>query len=597
MGFFSLLQGAFAAGAPASIVNTGCESSAPACGVNKNACAPGPGPWRTLGVGLAAFLLLFVAMERPASIYDEGIVLTAALQMMHGAVVHRDFHTLYGPGSYAVVAALFSLLRPSFIVARVFAILVQAGIVAMTFAMLYPRTRKSIAYGASVVGVMWLVASKYYLYPTFPCIALAFCSAMILLRPNALRSNAALFAAGGCCGLSAYFRYDAGFFTLLAEALPVALALTRHRPGRSGLGRNLRSVAVLGAGAAAVLAPGAILYLLTSPFDAFYADVIDYSLRYYARMRGLPFPGVSAVIRDPSLLGIYLPLYAGAAALPMAWRDLCALADGASDDWRLPPSLLFCAFSLILYYNGVVRVSTLHLLLSIMPALILLALVVDRWWTRAGGHRIAAVILAALTALSAAVAVYPTLIGLRLVPRLYVAGAVAEHAGMLAYAADVNDTCRSWSGMRLAWLSPKYAAVSHYVAAHSAKDERILVAPDRNDRFYVNPLMLYFAVDRLPGTRFSEYDPGVQTRADVQRTMIAELIANHVRFIVRDSSFDAINEPNKSGQSSGVFLLDAYIDGHYRLVGRYDEVQVWLRNDVQAPSVAGDPDMCRLQPP
>ena len=79
--------------------------------------------------------------------------------------------------------------------------------------------------------------------------------------------------------------------------------------------------------------------------------------------------------------------------------------------------------------------------------------------------------------------------------------------------------------------------------------------------------------------------------------MIAELQADDVRWVVRDTSFDGYIAPNGSSWHSGVHLLDDYIDTHYRPVGRSEGVSVWLRRDTAAPDTSADPAECRLEPP
>ena len=78
--------------------------------------------------------------------------------------------------------------------------------------------------------------------------------------------------------------------------------------------------------------------------------------------------------------------------------------------------------------------------------------------------------------------------------------------------------------------------------------------------------------------------------------MIGELRDGKVPWVVRDASFDDAREPNGSARSSGVVLLDDYVDAHYRPVGRDGPVSVWLRRDLAAPPAAGDPEPCRLGP-
>lgn len=124
-----------------------------------------------------------------------------------------------------------------------------------------------------------------------------------------------------------------------------------------------------------------------------------------------------------------------------------------------------------------------------------------------------------------------------------------------------------------------------YLAAHTRPDERIVVGLARHDKIFVNPVSLYFAAGRLPGTHWHEFDPGLQTRADIQTAIIGDLQAHNVRWVVRDASFDQVQEPNGSAHSSGVKLLDAYLDEHYRAVAASGPVAIWLANN-EAPDTA-----------
>ena len=58
---------------------------------------------------LAAFLL----MARSIVVYDEGIVLTGAMRVLAGDVIHRDFYANYGPGQFYALAGLFQVFGQS----------------------------------------------------------------------------------------------------------------------------------------------------------------------------------------------------------------------------------------------------------------------------------------------------------------------------------------------------------------------------------------------------------------------------------------------------------------------------------------------------
>jgi hypothetical protein len=244
-----------------------------------------------------------------------------------------------------------------------------------------------------------------------------------------------------------------------------------------------------------------------------------------------------------------------------------------------------------------VRVSTLHMLMSLVPATALAGLTLDRWTSRGGGWRVAArgavlaMVLAAGTGLRGPVHFFKD------DPSSASWVWLAERAGLVAENRDIVETCLPWEGMEGALLDEKYARTAWYLARHSAPGDRVLVGLKRTDRVLINAMILNYAANRLPGTHWSQFDPGLQNRLDIQQDMVRELSAANVRWVVRDASFENAREPNDSALSSGVTLIDDVIAARYRMVGRSGPVSVWLRRDVPAPDMSRDPAQCGLSAP
>ena len=59
--------------------------------------------------------------------------------------------------------------------------------------------------------------------------------------------------------------------------------------------------------------------------------------------------------------------------------------------------------------------------------------------------------------------------------------------------------------------------------------------------------------------------------------MIRDLTIEAPPYIVLDSEFDSMREPNDSAISTGVTLLDDYIRARYQPVRSFDELSVWQR--------------------
>jgi hypothetical protein len=109
----------------------------------------------------------------------------------------------------------------------------------------------------------------------------------------------------------------------------------------------------------------------------------------------------------------------------------------------------------------------------------------------------------------------------------------------------------------------------NFILTHTDQNDRILSATGRHDKVWANDVSFYFLSERLPATRWAQYDPGVQTSEAVQREMVAELDRYHVKYIVQNRTFDDAREDNASAVSSGILILDDYITASFH------EVRVW----------------------
>ena len=99
----------------------------------------------------------------------------------------------------------------------------------------------------------------------------------------------------------------------------------------------------------------------------------------------------------------------------------------------------------------------------------------------------------------------------------------------------------------------------------------------------------------MPGTHWHQFDPGLQTPADIQLKIISDLEHNQMRWVVRDASFDGANEPNCSARSSVIKLLDHYLDRNYRAIASSGKVAIWLANG-ETPIAALPIEKCDAVP-
>jgi hypothetical protein len=392
--------------------------------------------------------------------------------------------------------------------------------------------------------------------------------------------------------LAALFRYDVGFFLFGANVFGVLVLTVIY--GKTGAYIRFFKLAFLyGLGTSIVFLPAAIYFLAVSDVSSFLNDIVDYSRKYYSEMRGLPFPRPW----EAKAIAIYFPIVVAALAFVEIFRAKVRRSRDATAAFtteRLSVYLvMFACLTIFMYLKGVVRVSALHMVLATIPSLIVTSILLERWLAgpailRLGGTLLALLALGSPASLAAG-RQYTRLAsdpGSTLIGRLAIGGGILKSRPF--------DNCKKPSRLPLAWLNSNYAKVVNYLDAYTRPDEKILVGLDRHDKIFSNPLGIYYGADRLPGTHWHQFDPGLQTRADIQTLMIQELKDNHVRWVVRDATQGPV-EPNGSARSGNVKVLDTYLGENYRAVAQAGTVQIWLLK-TQQPVAYRTAEGCTADP-
>lgn len=535
-------------------------------------------------------------MVRDINMFDEGIILVDAMRMSHGDVIHRDFYSGYGPGQYAIVAMLFKLFGVNAFAPRLYGLLTLAAILATVVTILYQRVHMSMVVSACAVGYLWFLADPQYLYPVFPCTLIALWGSKLLA--TALQNPKPfmqLFGAGVGTGLVALFRYDAGLFLMVAHlvailATAVILTLIAPQPRRDVMRRHSRYMFIYCLGLGVIFLPFALAFLAVAPVQSFFTDFIDYSRKYYAQMRGLPFPSLSMMMSNWALSVVYLPLVSGAIAVIEIIKRVrqSRLSVSADQKSSYHEEIVFLTvFGLVafaFFFKGFVRVSALHMLMANIPSLIVVTFIVNGWLRSVGAGRFLAVMLGVLVAVPAAAGGWRQIKEVRDDISRPFAGWLLGQSGWRLFQDRERYDCTEL--IRDSAVRPpiNYLRVARYLKANTAPDEAIFVGVRHHDRIFVDAVTLYFLAERLPATHWHQFDPGLQTRADIQSSIITELDTQGTKWVVRDGSFENSREPNGSAFSSGVTILDNYLKAHYRPVASAGTVEIWLLNDVPTPA-------------
>ena len=542
---------------------------------------------------LVSFVILFLGMDRGIVLYDEGLMLVGAMRVAAGQVPHRDFYANYGPAQFYTLAWLFRLFGRSILTERIYDLALRAATITLTYKITATYCRKWIALCTTIVCAFWLFGAVVgsIATPIIPILFLILLGSLFLFPVfHAEVRSWRVLAAGGIAGLTALFRYDVGFAMTFVHVCSIVIAAFLRRGSAAQKAAWITSVLPpYFIGVTAVFLPFALLYLSVAPIHPFVHDVILFPTKYYARARRLPFPGLHG--RSLENMAIYLPIVVDSLCLysVITAKDRNRTREAGTDNIARNQSwigllILFGLLSAAFYFKGIIRIAMVQMLLSLVPTVIALAGLYE-YSSRKGKmlHRIVQWTMA----LSIFTATWSALKEVRVLYLSHesVLQEVMSPPGPASIRAK-TEWCSVPNPLHtgLCFLvDPGHAKIISYISAHTSPGEPIFIGLTRHDRLVSNDLLTYFAAGRLPATRWSHFDPDLQTRADIQTEMIHELDRQGVRYVILESQFDSLVEAsNDSSKSSGVTLLDDYIRRNYHQLETFDALSLWLRNGAGA---------------
>jgi hypothetical protein len=502
-------------------------------------------------------------LYQPIGIYDEALLLTNADAILHGAAPYRDFYSNYPPGLFYLLAGIWRVFSVHALVARWLGLAIHVGLALVCGALagrLVGRRFLWLAAGLvmTVLVPFHLVANAYLAAVTTLLGAIA-----VFVAPGARPARA--FAAGLLLGATSALRHDLFLMFGAAASACGALAwLTRPwRPSRE----DWRRFGWLAAGAAL---PVALVWLPTfasAGFATVAGDLYFDQVRYVLPARTLPAPPLFEATPHPWLPG-RLPAFLVspfAAGLVAAWAGLLlASASGLRAHRRGGDAvtLLFLAIvSGIGVFHMFGRTDVFHVLFA-LPVPLLLASALATHAAQRGP--LGALAAAALVLWLLQPGAVPTEATQRLWPPAALRAPPAANTLGIPRVGAILDPA---PGPRRAILT--------FIQTHAKPGEPIFVGQPEHDRIILNDLLFYFLADRRGATRYQQFDPGLTTRAEVQREMVADLEAKRPPVVVLTPRYFA-PEPNRS-RERGARLLDEYIASHYELRARVGRYQLLLR--------------------
>jgi hypothetical protein len=550
--------------------------------------------WRSLvAVGIVA--VVFAVPLRALFHYqgppmEEGFMLVFPERVLRGAVPHKDFLHLYGPGSLWVLAGWYKLLGVSLTAERIFGTLQLGGIVFGVMALVRPWGRRAMV-ASGVIGVLLtMTAIGLTALAWDGAVAFAVASAWLGLRgrrwltdapamdlADADRRAARLLTASGVlAGLALLFRPDAVIAVALATvALLAGLGWCRWKRWFLGavpvLALYIVHLAISGPG-------NAIRGMFIEPvFDLRNGRSLprppshtgyDGALQAVAQLRPQPWSG-------PHLTGpqqvftwfFLLPLVTVFVVAVGAWsvhRD--------RTDWRGRVVLTVGLLGLGLMPQAMQRVDTTHFAwVSCVPFAFLPAAIAQlllRLQPTVVLRRYAGTVAAVLTLL------IPLLVIPFFTARTYVDLASQSRPGHEVFGYPVRYSGRTFY-LGAKDIAPVAQHMLDEIGPKTKPGQRLFVGTADLRKTPYSDAYLYYLLPKLkPGTRYIEMDPGMANAADSG-------LAKEVRtsdWLILSHVWDAWSEPNAS-RDFGPDAPNAEVRKHFCLAGDYRT----------APDQAGNP--------
>lgn len=499
------------------------------------------------------------------NVYDEGIIVYGAQRVLSGDIIYKDFWTIYSPGQFWLVAVLFKLFGPTLLAGRFLTAIVNSASAVVVFLIARKLSRVQLSLIAWLLTLFWL--NTYgSVSPAPTALLFVMISSLFLVRFFFGQKTPDLFLCGLFCGLALLFRHDLGAFTVLGQALILISYFICARADNP-----VRTIAFYLCGWSCVVAPCAAYLLINVPFGELAKDLFNIPLFVYPRARALTYP---FIVPDPRQiaagaeavfgyfkqvvlrLDYYFPLViyiAGLLSIRKAIRG--RVRPFSAGFWA---KVFFVALGMFFYIQGFVRGHLDHLRPTFIPAIIVLVILME------GLRRASPRICAACVMFAIFIA------AMAWVPLSRKAEAVNIVRANPFYFSIPRAKHIVWDKR-----GKSYQELVGYIQRNVAENERIFVGNARHDRLFSSDVMLYFLSNRSSASKYHEFMPGIADTEGVQRRIISDLERFDVRYVFTWSN--TVSEPNQSGVSGAVTLLDDFIRKNFKVDKNFGDYACWKR--------------------
>lgn len=463
--------------------------------------------------------------------YDEGIIVTGGMRVLHGDIPHRDFASLYPYASYYISAAIQFVFGNGLLPFRLCAAIVFAGLCTLSY-------------------LFMIRMGLPPLYAILCCITLLLWTG---IAPITLR---AVFLSLFCTLLSLYVitgtykhKYSISYLLLLSASI-MRWDIALYGSIAWGVYRTVSDVfvwrkllfTIVIVSLSVVLFPLFTLWAFSGETATIKAieQTIIFPVFEFPSVRGLPFPLFFPRWHDESKADVLLASFAlwgmiiVIIAAHVQW--LTRKISFNAPNYRI--ALTLFVFMIGLMNQARVRSDFEHCVPALFPFFILIF----------------------------------TYISLKNLPKknifiitLCLISMPVALKGKQWFQTILYSPYREmWGNGIYDRNAQSYDSLVHFIQKKTSIHDRILMCPQQGQSNQSSDIFFYYAAQRIPVTYFHEFHPGITDKDDAQKQIINDCRHNNCRFIIRQNL--KTNSSPRKPQSSPTTILDTFITNNYYTV-------------------------------
>lgn len=491
----------------------------------------------------AIVFFLFLGINFDINIYDEGIALVGASNILNGKLPYLDFWTIYSPGWFFILSAWIAVFGKQILLIRLGTAIVNVINILIFYYLIKKETKQEFISLYLCISLMGLISINPFYARNVP-----FAITLILLGFLLLLSKLKYkyFYLGILSGLLFFIRHDFAFYfcLILGSFWLFQLLFKQSKISLKEIFAFLTSFVSL-----------IILWIfLLSTFnmlDGFIQDAILFPIQHFRETRSLPFPNPFEIITNPEFSYLtkgnkiwetfvfYFPFSV------LALFVLLLILKGKSNNTLNEFSTFSILATIFLSIQAFNRSDVEHIIPSFYFSLLVFGKLVENLTSQ---RKIL------IFALLIFLAIPPIIKKMNNLSYLIIPGKSVELASNYG----------KW--IRIPSEFSYYNDLLNFISIKCSKGN-FFSGSKQHDRIYINDVMIYYLIGELPPTKFYELHPGIATTPLVQNRIIEELQREKVECIVLYES-NIIEKQNYKGSK----ILDDFIHANFeqiKIFGKY----------------------------